>query len=240
VGRSPGASAASSPIRVLVMIDHRMIREGMSLLLDGASGIEVAGALGRGEDLRDRCASESPDVVIMDFGRRAIDRAQISRLKRACPDARFVGLVDTPDERVAMKAVEHGLAGVYAKTRPSQELVDLVLRAAAGETVRPLRASGDTEPDPDFILGRLTARELEVLQELADGKPTAQVAKALSISPLTVQSHVKSILAKLGVHSKIEAVTLAYRHGMVARRVTKAGRVRGRQQAQRRSLRHIV
>jgi DNA-binding CsgD family transcriptional regulator len=79
------------------------------------------------------------------------------------------------------------------------------------------------EGDGQFLLGRLTPRELEVLQELAGGNPTAEVAETLGISPLTVQSHVKSILAKLGVHSKIEAVTMAFRYGMAGRRAAGEG-----------------
>ena len=106
---------------------------------------------------------------------------------------------------------------------PSEELIDLVKRAGAGETVIQVFPPAHVRTDDavasdaslDYMSPRLTPREREVLQNLAEGRGTAQVARELAISPLTVQSHVKSILEKLGVHSKIEAVTLAFRRGMV-------------------------
>ena len=99
-----------------------------------------------------------------------------------------------------------------------------VRRAAAGEMVMPasdlplvlahLGGDAETRPIDELALARLTVRETEILRALAAGLSTAAVAEDLGISPLTVQSHVKSILAKLGVHSKIEAVTMAWRHGL--------------------------
>jgi len=100
--------------------------------------------------------------------------------------------------------------------------MDVVRRAAAGELVMPERdlaavveqLRGSRPTTGELALRRLTPREAEILRSLAAGETTTQIAEALGISALTVQSHVKSILAKLGVHSKIEAVTLAWRHGL--------------------------
>jgi DNA-binding NarL/FixJ family response regulator len=109
------------------------------------------------------------------------------------------------------------------KTRAVDELMDVVRRAAAGELVMPERdlapvleqlRNGHARPEGELLLRRLTPRETEILRSLAGGETTTQVAEGLGISALTVQSHVKSILAKLGVHSKIEAVTLAWRYGL--------------------------
>ena len=100
--------------------------------------------------------------------------------------------------------------------------MDVVRRAAAGEIVLPERdlaavldqLRGPQVSAAEAALGRLTPRETEILRSLADGRTSNQVAQALGISALTVQSHVKNILAKLGVHSKIEAVTIAWRYGL--------------------------
>ena len=114
-----------------------------------------------------------------------------------------------------------GLSAVYLKTAQSEELIDLVKRAGEGEIVLessvpavPTQGNG-AGPVPHGPSPRLTPREGQILRLLAEGRGTAQLARELAISPLTVQSHVKSILEKLGVHSKIEAVTLAFRTGMV-------------------------
>jgi two-component system nitrate/nitrite response regulator NarL len=123
---------------------------------------------------------------------------------------------------VIADALAAGACGYVPKTRAVDELMDVVRRAAAGELVMPERdlaavvdqLRGSRPSSGELALRRLTPREAEILRSLASGQTTTQVAESLGISALTVQSHVKSILAKLGVHSKIEAVTLAWRHGL--------------------------
>jgi two-component system nitrate/nitrite response regulator NarL len=119
-------------------------------------------------------------------------------------------------------ALAAGACGYVPKTRAVDELMDVVRRAAAGELVMPAgdlaavvgQLLGTRPTTGETALRRLTPRETEILCSLAEGRTTTQIAQVLGISALTVQSHVKSILAKLGVHSKIEAVTLAWRHGL--------------------------
>src|SRR5919201_55179 len=195
-------------IRVLLVIGHRMVREGMGLLLGSERSIKIIGSLKRSSEMVDLCRTDTPDVVIVELNGVGTQRRHITELKELCPRARFIGVAEVDDGKVASQVITLGLSGVYVQTAPSEVLVDLVTRAAAGETVRSIGNGAAPSMDgEEFLLGRLTPREIEVLQELAGGKPTGDVADALGISPLTVQSHVKSILAKLGVHSKIEAVT---------------------------------
>jgi len=207
------------PIRVLVLVEHRMVREGLSILLDEDPGVQLVGAIADPTEIVAACRSGPPDVVVVDLEHSGFEGREIAReLHQNCPQARVVGVSESDRPNLAVRAIELGLSAIYVKTEPSEELVSLVKRAGAGETVVPApRASKERLPEEAgrLVLERLTPREREVLQNLAEGRGTAQVARQLAISPLTVQSHVKSILEKLGVHSKIEAVTMAFRHGLV-------------------------
>jgi DNA-binding NarL/FixJ family response regulator len=117
-----------------------------------------------------------------------------------------------------------GASGYLPKTRAADDLVSVVRRAAAGEIVMAdddlpvvldeLRTGREPNVAAELALRRLTARETEILRAMAAGDAAGEIAETLGISSLTVQSHVKNILAKLGVHSKIEAVTMAWRHGL--------------------------
>jgi DNA-binding NarL/FixJ family response regulator len=123
-----------------------------------------------------------------------------------------------------VSAMAAGASGYLPKTRAADDLVAVVRRAAAGEIVMAdddlpvvldeLRTGREPNVAAELALRRLTARETEILRAMAAGDATGEIAETLGISSLTVQSHVKNILAKLGVHSKIEAVTMAWRHGL--------------------------
>ena len=194
------------------------------MLLAEDPGLELVAAVASPADIVSVCRNAPADVVVVDLEHTAIEGKELGfSLQQACPDARLVGVAGSDHADLALRAIELGLSAVYVKTAPSEELIDLVKRAGAGETVIQVFPPAHVRTDDavasdaslDYMSPRLTPREREVLQNLAEGRGTAQVARELAISPLTVQSHVKSILEKLGVHSKIEAVTLAFRRGMV-------------------------
>jgi DNA-binding NarL/FixJ family response regulator len=139
---------------------------------------------------------------------------------------KVVVLTAIQDPEIIADALAAGACGYVPKTRAVDELMDVVRRAAAGELVMPERdlapvleqLRGErSRSRAELSLRRLTPRETEILRALAAGETSTQIANRLGISALTVQSHVKSILAKLGVHSKIEAVTLAWRYGLTIR-----------------------
>ena len=184
--------------------------------------VELVGAVAEPSEIVMVCRSTPPDVVVLDLEHPGVRQAEIGpRLRDACPGARLIGVAETDNPDLAQRAVDFGLSAVYLKTAPSEELIDLVKRAGEGEIVLesfvpavPTQGNG-AGPVPHGPSPRLTPREGQILRLLAEGRGTAQLARELAISPLTVQSHVKSILEKLGVHSKIEAVTLAFRTGMV-------------------------
>jgi DNA-binding NarL/FixJ family response regulator len=213
-------------IRVLVVDDHRMFAEAIELLLANEDGIEIVGAVGTGEAAADFAGTHRPDVVLVDIDLPGMDGIEaMYRIREASPNSHLVVVTAFQQRSVMARAVEAGAAGFVPKTRAADDLVDVIRRAAAGEMVLPsgdigevlnnLQQAASDRSDAARLLGLLTSREVEILKLVADGHSTAEIAKHFFISPFTVQSHVKNILSKLGVHSKLEAVTFALRHGAV-------------------------
>jgi DNA-binding NarL/FixJ family response regulator len=212
-------------VRVLVVDDHEMFSEALALLFSTQANIELIARARDAEEGVALATSERPDVVLMDLDLPGMDGIEATkRVRSVSPDSKIVILTAIQSTAVIASALAAGACGYVPKTRAVDELLDLIHRAAAGEIVMPdsqlpliidqLQSGREPAPVAEFALKRLTARETEILRALAAGDATAAIAKDLGISPLTVQSHVKSILSKLGVHSKIEAVTLAWRHGL--------------------------
>jgi DNA-binding NarL/FixJ family response regulator len=215
----------SGVLRVLVVDDHEMFSEALALLFSREPGIELVAALPAGEDAVARCREEAPDVVLMDVDLPGIDGIEATRrIRAASPGTKVVVLTAMENPSLVVSAMAAGACGYMSKTRAADDLVNVVRRAASGEIVMSdaelpivldeLRMGREPAVVAELALRRLTARETEILRALAGGEATGEIAEQLGISPLTVQSHVKSILAKLGVHSKIEAVTMAWRFGL--------------------------
>ena len=213
--------------RVLVIDDHEVFSHAVAMLLERQADVRLVGSARNAEEairLLDVDADEKPDVVLIDLDLPGSDGIQATRrIRQLSPGSKVVVLTALQDPEVIADALAAGACGYVPKTRAVDELMDVVRRAAAGELVMPERdlapvleqlRNGQSRPEGEVLLRRLTRRETEILRSLAAGETTTQVADHLGISALTVQSHVKSILAKLGVHSKIEAVTLAWRHGL--------------------------
>jgi DNA-binding NarL/FixJ family response regulator len=210
--------------RVLVVDDHEMFSEALALLLSRHDDVRLVGSARDAEEAMRLVDDDEPDVVLMDLDLPGIDGIEATRqIRQAVPRAKVVVLSGVVDTETIADALAAGACGYVPKTRAVDDLLDVVRRAAAGELVMPERhlaavleqlESGRIAPSGRRALTRLTPRETEILRSIAAGESTAQVAAQLGISALTVQSHVKSILAKLGVHSKIEAVTLAWRYGL--------------------------
>jgi DNA-binding NarL/FixJ family response regulator len=212
-------------IRVLVVDDHEMLAEALGLLFSRHPVFELVGCASNTQRAVEMTVSEEPDVVLMDLDLPGIDPLQTVRMiKAARRSTRVVAVSSANDPVAAGELLAVGGSGCVDKTRAVEDVLDLVRRAAAGEVLLPdvgpehavegPRGAVGRRTVAGVALGRLTSRETEILQALAGGDSIAGVAERLGISPLTVENHVKSILAKLGVHSKIEAVMLAWRHGL--------------------------
>ena len=210
-------------ISVLVVGDDEMFSEGLALLLEREPGVRLLGGPRAAGDALDACRQERPDIVLMDIDIAEVDHPETTRsIRAASPDTKLIALSALEGPATVAAVLAAGACGYVPKTRALEDIMDVVRRAAAGHFIMPeadlapvleqLR-SGQSGPRDELALARLTPRETEILRGLAAGDTTGEIAIALGISAMTVQSHVKSILAKLDVHSKIEAVTLAWRHG---------------------------
>lgn len=217
----------SDRIRVLLVDDHRMFGEALTRLLEIDHDVEMLGALQRAEDALEVCREQKPDVVLMDLDLPGKDGIEATKLlKQISPQTKVVIITALQQPEVVARAIEAGACGYVLKTRAPDELMTVIRRAASGEIVMSpsdilsvlsnIQRARFARSEVSTAISQLTSREVEILHVLATGKSTAgEVGRELFISPLTVQSHVKSILSKLGVHSKLEAVTFALRHGVI-------------------------
>jgi DNA-binding NarL/FixJ family response regulator len=211
-------------IRVLVVDDDTRLVEGLTKTLP--AGISVIGPVDDALLAAARYDDGSVDLAIVDLD-RADDRGleMVGSLRDACDHARVLVMTDRDGAELVAGALGAGACGFLSKSTGIDDIVRTFRRAIAGELVLPASELAvvvsrigcrGPEVSNQVRLASLTTRENEILRALCDGKSTGEVAGNLGISRMTVQSHVKNILSKLAVHSKIEAVTLAWRHGVAA------------------------
>jgi NarL family two-component system response regulator LiaR len=214
----------AEPIRVLVVDDHAVVREGLRAFLELQKGIEVAGEAGDGQEAIEAAARLRPDVILMDLVMPGVDGVAAMRsLRESVPDARVIVLTSFLDDDKLMPALRSGAAGYLLKNAQPQELARAVRAAHAGEAlldpvvaarlVETLAAKHDEEP-----IDRLTPREREVLVLIGRGFPNKRIARELEVSEKTVKTHVGHVLAKLGVSDRTQAAVLAVRAGLVGPR----------------------
>jgi len=223
----------NEPIRVLVVDDHRLFSQALGLLLRSEPDIQVLGAVETGEDALRFCRHTEVDVALVDIDLPGMDGVAVTtRLGEIRPDVRVVVITAFQHPDVVARAVRAGARGYVVKTDVADTLVGAIRLAMAGNIVLPAGKFGldASEPaDREHLGGQrrpprsgrqpaglLSDRELEILDAIAEGTSTADMADRLSIREATVRSHVKSILSKLEVHSKAEAVMKGIRLGLIA------------------------
>ena len=206
-------------IRVLVVDDHAVVREGLRAFLDLQEGIEVVGEAADGTEGVSAAERLRPDVVLMDLVMPRLDGlAALRELRERLPGTRAIVLTSFLDDDKLLPALRAGAAGYLLKNAPPAEVARAVRAADAGEAVLdPLVAARlleelarDSEP-----LDRLTPREREVLVLLGRGFPNKRIAQDLRLSEKTVKTHVGHVLAKLGVTDRTQAAVVAVRAGLV-------------------------
>lgn len=213
---------ADQPIRVVVVDDHELVAEGLVRVLREHADIEVVGMAGSVAAGVALVESALPDVAIVDYQLQDGDgAAAAARFRAASPDTRVLMVTGSTREHVVVAAVEAGCAGFLTKDNAVKELVSAVRAVHSGEGYLSTPALAGLLPR----LGRryrrvgadLTPREREVLEALALGLSNREIAARLYLSVNTVRNHVQNVLAKLGAHSKLEAVAIAGREGLVDR-----------------------
>jgi NarL family two-component system response regulator LiaR len=212
------------PIRVLLVDDHAVVREGLRAFLELQEGIEVVGEASDGGQAIEVAERLRPDVVLMDLVMPRIDGlAALHSLHERVPGTRTIVLTSFLDEDKLLPALRAGAAGYLLKNAEPQEVARAVRAAHAGETlIDPVVASrlvealaAEEEDDP---FDRLTPREREVLGLITRGYPNKRIALELGLSEKTVKAHVGHVFAKLGVTDRTQAAVLAVRAGVVGPR----------------------
>ena len=207
--------------RVLLVDDHRLVREGLRRTLEDA-GFEVVGEADNGADGLDLAEQLRPHVVLMDVSMPVVDGITATRRMRSrVPDAHVVVLTMHADSDLVEKARSAGAAGYLLKDASGDEVVLAVRRALDGQRTISAGIAGTPTPvlpadgDADDDAPALTDRELQILQMLADGCSPAQVAERLFISPKTVRNHLTKVYDKLGVNSRSAAIVVGLQHRLI-------------------------
>ncbi len=212
-------------IRVLVVDDHQVIRSGLATLLESAGDISVDASAASGQEALDAAADQPTDVVLMDLSMPTMDGIEATRrLREQHPDLRVVVLTSYGDRRRIIEALDAGACGYLLKDEPAEAVIEGIRAVHAGHSMIPpqmaamlvtefgrlSRKAKERERGP-----KLTDREIEVLRLVARGAANKEIAKTLFISENTVKNHIRNILDKLQMHSRVAAAMYAMRTNLL-------------------------
>jgi len=204
------------PIRVVIVDDHAMLRQGLAVFLMSYPDLKLVGEAANGEEALTLCAEKQPDVVLMDLMMPVMDGITTTRLiHRDYPEIQIIALTSFGEEGIIRRILEAGAISYLFKKVAADDLAKAIRAAKAGLS---MFAPEVTEilmrslQHPDTALQNLTARESEVLTLMVKGMRNSEISTQLIISLSTTKSHVSNILAKLGMVSRSEAISLALEH----------------------------
>lgn len=219
------------PIRTLIVDDHALFRRGLEIVLVTESDIEVVGQAGDGTEAVDKASEFLPDVVLMDVKMPRSSGIEACRaIKEAAPSAKIVILTMSDEEEDLFEAIRAGASGYLLKDIPLDEVAEAVRAVHGGQSLISPSMAGkllaefatlarrDQEELPREVevpAPKLTDREMQVLKLVARGMNNRDIAKELFISDNTVKNHVRNILEKLQIHSRMEAVMVAVREKLI-------------------------
>ena len=206
------------PIRVLLVDDHAVVRQGLRMFLELEDNLQIVGEAENGLEALKQIEVLRPDVVLMDLmmpqmgGIEAIERAKLE-----FPEVEIIALTSVREDRSVVNAVKAGAIGYLLKDTDASELCRSIQAAFEGKVQLSPEASARLmkalqSPDP---LDELTERELEVLVSLSQGLSNSEIAEFLSVTEKTVKTHVSNVLAKLSVKSRTQAALYAWQNGLV-------------------------
>ncbi len=205
-------------IRVLLVDDHKVVRQGLRMFLGLEADLEIVGEAANGQQAVAQARALSPDVVLMDLLMPEMDGIQAIRvIREEMPEVEVIALTSVLEDQVVYDAIRAGAIGYLLKDTEPEDLITAIRAAAAGQVqlspqvTRRLMQEVRAPENPE----NLTDREREVLQLLAEGLSNREISDRLVIGERTVKTHVSSILAKLGVPSRTQAALYAIRQGLV-------------------------
>jgi len=222
------SSDANGPITLLICDDHKILTDALAMVVERDGSLRmIASPVHVPEEAIELCRVHQPDVVLMDIVFKGhMDGIKATRkIKEVSPATKVVIMTAHDDDRLLVEAVEAGASGFLGKEEAANEVLSAAKAAAEGEVLidpatltrllHQVSKEREARRDAEALLGELTDREREILQLLAEGMRNEGIARKLFISPQTVQTHVRNLLAKLEVHSKLEAVAFAVKHGWI-------------------------
>ncbi|HEY8797051.1 MAG TPA: response regulator transcription factor [Candidatus Dormibacteraeota bacterium] len=217
----------ATAIRVLIVQDHPLLASAIARILESEDDLTVSGVARRGDEAAVLAAREKPSVVLMDF--RLPDcsgPAAAADIKLAFPSAAIVFHSADESDGSLLDAIDAGAIAYLTKSATADQIVEAVRKAAVGEVLIPVELFARAiarqhkvvtdEQARRRLSAQFTPRELDVLRLLAEGHDTSTLASRLNIAPHTVEWHVRHLIEKLGVHSKLQAVIAAARLGLIA------------------------
>lgn len=210
---------AEGPVRVLVADDHQIVLQGLKTILD-REGFEIVGEATDGREAVSRALELQPDLVVLDIGMPVMTGIEAaSAIRQAIPSARLILLTVHTENQYILEALRAGIRGYVLKSRAAGELIEAVHEVLAGKIYL---SPGISQTVVEAYLQQnagesesLTRRELQVLQLVAEGKTTKEVATLLGVSVKTADSHRSNIMHKLNMHSVADLVRYAIRRGLV-------------------------
>ena len=214
-------------VKVLIADDQPLVRTGLRTILENAGGFDVVGEAGDGHEAVSQAAALGPDLVLMDVRMPHLDGiGATERIRAAQPDTRVIVLTTFDIDEYVYSGLRAGASGFLLKDVPAAELVSAMHTVIAGDAVvapsatrrlieRFLHKATEPVAVSKAVLNLLTARELEILAQVARGLSNAEIATELHLSEGTVKTYVSRILGKLALRDRVQAVVLAYETGLV-------------------------
>ena len=212
-------------IRLVLVDDHELMRQGLRALVDGQKDVEVVGEANDGRTALALVRSLSPDVVVMDVAMKDMNGIEATRQIRAeCPDVKVIGLSSHADARYVKAMLEAGACGYVLKANAYDDLHRAIEAARRGKSylcpdvTEAIIGGSMNAPNPTtaFSGASLSPREREVLQLLAEGRTSPEIGKRLFVATTTVETHRRNIMRKLGIHSVADLTKYAIREGLTS------------------------
>ena len=214
----PGVEAAAERLRVFVVDDHRIVRDGLRMLLEAQGDMEVVGEAADGVAAVEQAASTRPDVVVMDISLPRLGGIEATeRLKASMPDVKVVALTAHEEHSYVQLLMKAGASGYLLKRAAGEELVHAIRTVANGdiylEPTMAARVAAEDPEAPSFTPARLSDREVQVLRMIAEGHAMREVATALKVSARTLETYRARAMGKLGFKTRAEIVRYALQRG---------------------------